>query len=191
MDSTMKIKNLLTRPILFGLLSLLLLPLSSCKEHGWVDWKTQNEIWLENNKTKSGVKVTESGLQYWIEADPMASSHDARPNTTSTIICDYDLYLINGFFGEYNPANKALNSGRNVSLTLSSTIPGFSEGCHKIHNQGDIWLYIPAYLGYDSDKYDEDKYDEAEGNGTEGTSSYIPPYSTLIYRVHISSVVGN
>ena len=75
-----------------------------------------------------------------------------------------------------------------AQISLSSTIPGFSEGCHKIHNNGDIELYIPAYLGYDYSKYESDEYNEAEGYGTEGTQSYIPPYSTLIYEIHICSV---
>ena len=67
----------------------------------------------------------------------------------------------------------------------------FSEGCHKIHNKGTIELYIPAYLGYDYEKYNSDKYNKAEGMGTEGTTGYIPPYSTLIYHVEISAIVGN
>ena len=31
-------------------------------------------------------------------------------------------------------------------------------------------------------------YGEAEGYGTEGTQSYIPPYSTLIYRLHLCGI---
>lgn len=152
-----------------------------CKENKWMDWKAENEIWLEHNKTQPGVQVTASGLQYKIISDP--TPQDARPNETSTIICDYSVKLINGY-----DLQKDVKAS---TLSLSSTIPGFSEGCHKIHNNGDIELYIPAYLGYDNEKYEADKYNEAEGFGTEGTQSYIPPYSTLIYTVHICGVVGN
>ena len=66
-----------------------------------------------------------------------------------------------------------------------------SEGCHHIQNHGDSELYIPAYLGYDYEKYQADSYYDAEGYGTEGTSAYIPPYSTLIYRIHICGISGN
>ena len=156
--------------------------LSGCKQNNWLDWKTQNEMWLENNKNKAGVRTTSTGLQYKIIADPLANHGDAAPNSTSTIVCDYTLRLINGC--EIETANS-------VSIPLAQTVPGFSEGCHKIHNQGDIELYIPAYLGYDYSKYDSDDYGEAEGNGTEGGSHYIPPYSTLIFTIHICGISGN
>ena len=152
----------------------------SCKENNWLDWKTQNEIWLEQNRTRAGVIETESGLQYKIIKDPVPQ--DARPNETSTIVCDYTVKLINDY---------VVSSGKGVSIYLPNTIPGFKEGCHKIHSHGDIELYIPAFLGYDNEKYTNDKYDEAEGYGTEGTTGYIPPYSTLIYKIHICSVTSN
>ena len=161
--------------IVFCLCSLILLP--SCKQNNWMDWKVQNELWLENNKTQDSVKETSSGLQYKIIADP--TPQDARPNSTSTIVCDYTVKLINGY---------QVDGGQGISLNLANTIKGFAEGCHKIHNNGDIMLYIPAYLGYDQQKYDSDEYYEAEGYGTEGTQAYIPPYSTLIYEIHICGV---
>lgn len=177
-----RVKTIWIRPILFGLLSIVLCLMPSCKTNNWADWKTQNELWLEHNKTQPGVRTSSTGLQYKIISDPMAPYGDAKPNSTSTIVCNYSVKLINGY---------TVSSGKNVSLYLPSTIPGFSEGCHKIHNKGSIELYIPAYLGYDYEKYNEDKYDKAEGLGTEGTTGYIPPYSTLIYFVEINAIVGN
>ena len=162
------------------LLALIILCLSGCKENKWMDWKVQNEIWLEQNKAKDGVKVTSSGLQYRIIADP--TPQDAQPNTSSTIICDYTLKLINGY---------QVDANNGVQLTLSQCIKGFAEGCHKIHNNGDIELFIPYYLGYDEQKHSQNDDYNAEGYGTEGTSSYIPPYSALIYTIHICSVSGD
>ena len=167
------------RPIVFGLLSFVLIPLSGCKENKWQEWKVQNELWLENNKQQPGVQVTASGLQYKIIADP--TPQDARPNSTSTIVCDYTVKLINGYQVD----------GGHSSLSLSSCIPGFTEGCRLVHNNGDIMLYIPSKLGYDYEKYQENSAYDAEGYGTEGTTSYIPPYSTLIYDIHICGVSGN
>lgn len=162
------------------LLVIVLFTLAGCKQNNWIDWKTQNEMWLEANKSKPGVKVTESGLQYKVLADP--TPQDAAPNETSTIICDYTLHLINGC--EIETAN-------NVKLYLPQLIPGFIEGCHKIHNNGDIELYIPAYLGYDYEKYNSGSYGDAEGSGTEGGTHYIPPYSTLIFTIHLCGVSGS
>ena len=172
MDSQIKFKVESLK--LKGFVSILLIFcafISSCKTNNWADWKTQNELWLLDNAKKDNVVTTSTGLQYKIISDPMAPYGDAKPNSTSTIVCDYSVKLINGY---------TVSAGKNVSLYLPSTIPGFSEGCHKI-----------AYLGYDYEKYNSDKYNKAEGMGTEGTTGYIPPYSTLIYHVEISAIVGN
>ncbi len=166
--------------IVFGLCALFLL--SGCKQNNWMDWKVQNELWLENNRSQAGVEVSSTGLQYKVIADPLANNGEARPNKTSIVTCDYTVRLINGY---------QVDGGNGVSLSLPSTIPGFAEGCTKVHNHGDIELYIPAYLGYDYSKYDSNDYANAEGYGTEGTQSYIPPYSTLIYTIHICAVSGN
>lgn len=174
MDSKIKSFTIWSFTICSFILSL---SLNGCTENKWADWKVQNELWLENNKNQPGVHVTESGLQYKIIADP--TPQDARPNTNSSITCDYTVRLINGC---------VIDNGKNYPLDLSSTISGFAEGCHKIHVNGDIELYIPAQLGYDQTKYESDKYNEAEGVGTEGTQGYIPPYSTLIYSIHICGV---
>lgn len=159
------------------ILSALAVLLPSCKTNTWADWKVQNEVWLQNNKNQPGVQVSSTGLQYRIIADP--TTQDAKPNTTNTVICDYKVKLINGY---------QVDAGNNVALSLANTIPGFAEGCRKIHNNGDIELFIPAYLGYDYAKYEQNEYEKAEGFGTEGTTGYIPPYSTLIYTIHICGV---
>ena len=144
-----------------------------------MDWKVQNELWLQQNALMDSIQVTASGLQYKIIADP--TPQDACPNKTSTIVCDYTVKLINGYQVD----------GGHATLKLSQCIPGFAEGCHLIHNNGDIMLFIPAKLGYDYDKYQQDDVYNAEGFGTEGTMAYIPPYSTLIYDIHICSVSGD
>ena len=178
MDSQIKWKMKSVKFIVVGLMALLFMP--SCKQNNWIEWKMQNDAWLENNKNLPGVQVSSTGLQYKIIADP--TPQDAKPNTTSTVICDYTVTLINGY---------QVSSENGISLYLPSTIPGFSEGCHKIHNNGDIELYIPAYLGYDAQSYSEGSYYNAEGYGTEGTTGYIPPYSTLIYTIHLCGVSGD
>lgn len=173
MDS--KISQIVRHPFIF--LALIALLFTGCKTNDWADWKVRNEVWLRNNAKQDGVQTTSSGLQYKIIADP--TPLEAKPNQTSTIICDYKLELINGYVVEEQ---------NNVQLSLAYVVPGFSEGCHHIHNHGDIQLFIPAYLGYDYEKYSSKNYNKAEGFGTEGTQGYIPPYSTLIYTVHLCSI---
>jgi FKBP-type peptidyl-prolyl cis-trans isomerase len=171
MDSKIKTLTIFS----FTILSLVF---AGCTQNKWADWKVQNEAWLAQKSKESGIKKTDSGLLYKIIADPTPQA--ACPNMTSTIVCDYTVKLINGY---------KVDGGNYVSLDLNSTIPGFTEACHKIHEHGDIEFYVPAELGYDNLKYVGNDYYNAEGFGTEGTQSYIPPYSALIYTVHICSVI--
>ncbi len=139
--------------------------LSSCKKDDWMDWKAQNQLWLQQNETKPDVQTTETGLQYKIIADPNPT--DARPNASSVVYCDYRGTLINGVQFD----------GGTSTLLVSNVVEGFAEGLKKIHCHGDIEIYIPYELGY-----------KDEAQGTEGTASYIPPYSTLIFTIHLRSV---
>ena len=178
MDRQVKVIGYRLKVIGACLAALLLV---GCKQNNWVDWKTQNELWLTQNAAKDNqVKKTSTGLQYKILADP--TPLDAKPNKTSYVTCDYVLKLING---------NELERGH-ATFALSSVISGFAEGCCLIHNNGDIRLFIPYYLGYDKTKVDDgDEYNAVGNEGTEGTHSYIPPYSTLIYDIHICGVSGN
>ena len=53
----------------------------------------------------------------------------------------------------------------------------YAEGIKKIHTNGDIVLFIPYDLGYSS-----------KGAGSEGGTGFIPPYSTLIFTIHLCAV---
>lgn len=149
--------------------------MSGCKKNDWLDWKVENTLWLEQNRLAHSedtlFHVSESGLQYRILYS--GNPYDAKPGALSTVTCTYEGYLING----------AKFDGGTASFAVSNLIPGFAEGLKKIHNHGDIELFIPYTLGYSKEAGLEN-----DGTGTEGTSSYIPPYSTLIFKVHLSAI---
>ena len=170
MDSKIKLKVKSLKWIVISLIAITFLP--GCKQDEWTDWRLQNDMWLEFNRSKDSVQTTSTGLQYKIIADPLAENNDAKPKPNSTVVCDYTLELINGTI---------IEDRKNQPIYLASTIPGFREGCIKVRTHGDIHLYIPAHLGYDYDTSD------GRGTGTEGYKTYIPPYSTLIYKIHICS----
>lgn len=156
------------------LLAAVALLMTGCKESDWMDWKTQNEVWLKNNLTNPymykdvPVQQTESGLQYQIVHQ--GNITDAKPNGTSTVYVDYSGWFING----YNFDNSSY-----ASMSLSSTVEGFTEGLKKVYPGGDIILYIPWDLAYGED-----------GQGAEGATGFIPPYSTLIFEVHLCAVAN-
>ncbi|MCQ2335505.1 MAG: FKBP-type peptidyl-prolyl cis-trans isomerase [Paludibacteraceae bacterium] len=145
--------------------------LLGCKKDNWMDWKTQNELWLEQNLANDpDIKVTESGLQYKILH--MGVTSDAKPQQGSVVYCDYTGKLINGYrFDSSKNAQMSMNVG------TGGIIKGFYEGLKKIHVHGDIILYIPWDLAYGE-----------EGVGSEGSSSFIPPYSTLIFTIHLCAI---
>lgn len=153
---------------------LALVALSGCKQDNYLDWKSLNEAWLEHNANEPGVITTESGLQYK-QLNPSPNPTEAKPNYNSTVVVDYKLYLISSF-EDYKTGN-LLQEATNASFNLQSVVSGFSEGVQKMRIHDDFVLYIPYYLGYGT-----------EVVGTEGNYSYIPPYSTLIYYVHLTAM---
>ena len=157
---------------------VLLLALTGCKQNNYLDWKSLNEAWLEYNKTQPGVVTTTTGLQYK-QLNPSPNPTESRPNYNSTVVVDYKLYLISSYSGKDYVYNKGqlLQESTDAIFLLQQTVPGFSEGLQKMHVHDDFVLYIPHSLGYGSD-----------GTGTEGYFGYIPPYSTLIYEVHLKAM---
>lgn len=162
-----------TTNILILLFTLLLF--TGCKEQNWMDWKAQNEAWLLQNGKDSTITTTESGLQYRILS--MGNKTDVRPQNGSVVYCDYVGKLINGYiFDQQTYAELSISTDADG---VGGVIAGFAEGLKKIYTHGDIILYIPWDLAYGED-----------GSGTEGASGYIPPYSTLIFTIHISAVTN-
>lgn len=144
--------------------------LGGCKRKDWMDWKVQNQLWLEQNRLAyaddTTFHISHTGLQYRIKYQ--GNIHDAKPSSTSTVRCTYQGRLING---------AQFDSGNFASFDLSSLVAGFAEGLRQVNVHGDIELYIPYDLGYGE-----------EEQGSEGTQAYIPPYSTLIFNVHLDAV---
>jgi FKBP-type peptidyl-prolyl cis-trans isomerase len=154
-----------TIKLLIALLSIV--ALSSCHTNDWMDWKHQNEIWLLKNKQKDSVEITPTGLQYkCIEKGEIHSS--AHVDDAKIVSVKYTGRLINGYI---------FDSSERYEGYVSSFVPGFSEGLKKMKEFGVYEFYIPFDLAYG-----------VEGTGTEGTSSHIPPYSTLIFRVELLDV---
>lgn len=148
------------------LLLLSIVAFTSCHQNDWIDWKVQNQMWLQSNQLNEGVITTPTGLQYKCIFSGHASS--ARPDDSKAVTISYSGKLINGY--EFDSANAYMGY-------VNSFVPGFREGLKKMHEFGIYEFYIPYDLGYGKD-----------GTGTEGTSSHIPPYSTLIFRVELIAI---
>ena len=121
------------------------------------------------------VEITQRGVARAQQDPTRRSDHRLRPNYNSTVVLDYKLYLISSY-GGYNTGNM-LQEGTDAVFTLTQVVPGFSEGVQRMRLHDDFVLYIPYQLGYG-----------AEPTGSEGYFGFIPPYSTLIYEVHLKAM---
>ena len=155
------------------LLLLVMLAAVSCKQNEWIDWKTQNEVWMAQNKTADGVQTTSTGLHYKVIY--AGNLTDTRPVSGSTVVMDYKVSLIDGNLleQEQNYATTCIVG----TESIQGLTAGVVEGLKKMHVGADYILYIPWNLAYGEN-----------GAGSEGYSSFVPPYSTLIFEVHLSRV---
>lgn len=154
------------------------LALTGCKRQDWLDWKAMNEAWIASHDTYTYIngqdtvvfpmKTTASGLKYCILSQPNPT--EARPSISSSVMVEYTGELINGYrFTD--------TDGVAQSMAVASLVQGWQEGIQKVHCHGDIVMYIPADLGYGS-----------EAQNSDGSPSYIPPYSVLIFKVHLYAI---
>lgn len=121
------------------------------------------EKFLAENKTKEGVQVTPSGLQYKV----IKQGKGAVPTTTDKVSVHYRGTLIDGTeFDSSYKRNKPTEFG------VTQVIKGWTEALTMMP-VGSKWeLYIPQELAY--------------GSRNQGQ---IKPFSTLIFEVELLDIV--
>ena len=131
-------------------------------EKKYADNKAAGEKFLAENKTKEGVKTTESGLQYKV----IKEGKGAIPTETSTVKVNYKGTLIDGT--EFDSSYKR---NEPASFRANQVIKGWTEALTMMPIGSKWELYIPQELAYGS-----------QDTGT------IPPFSTLIFEVELLSI---
>lgn len=125
--------------------------------------KKEGVDFLAANKTKEGVNVTASGLQYKV----LSSGTGKMPTAESSVTVHYTGKLIDG-----TVFDSSVERGEPATFGVSQVISGWTEAMQLMH-EGDKWeLYIPYELGY----------------GERGAGAQIPPFSTLIFEVELIKV---
>lgn len=131
-------------------------------EEQYAEYKKQNEDFLADNKTKEGVKVTESGLQYKV----VKQGNGKVPAKTDRVKVHYKGTLIDGT--EFDSSYKRKEP---TSFRADQVIKGWTEALTMMP-VGSKWiLYIPQELGY----------------GSRNTGK-IKPFSTLIFEVELVDI---
>ncbi|NDD66877.1 FKBP-type peptidyl-prolyl cis-trans isomerase [bacterium] len=123
---------------------------------------------LEDNKSKPGVIVLKSGLQYKIisEAPKKKGVKSVSPKASDTVTVHYKGTLIDG-----TEFDSSYRRNQPATLPLSGVIKGWGEGLQQMKVGDKYIFYIPSNLAYE---------DRALGA--------IGPNSVLIFEVELISI---
>jgi FKBP-type peptidyl-prolyl cis-trans isomerase FklB len=124
----------------------------------------QNEAFLTENKNKSGVIVTSSGLQYEV----VKMGNGAKPTTESMVKVHYTGTLIDG-----TEFDSSVKNNVPAEFPVSGVIAGWTEALQLMPVGSKFKLYIPQSLAY----------------GENGAGEIIKPYSTLIFDVELLEIM--
>lgn len=122
------------------------------------------EKFLATNKTKEGVKTTESGLQYKV----LKEGGGAQPKSSDTVTVNYRGTLMDGT--EFDSSYKR---GQPATFPVSGVIKGWTEALQLMKVGSKLQLFIPATLAY----------------GEQGRPG-IPPNSLLIFEVELMNLTS-
>ena len=115
---------------------------------------------LEQNKKKSNVKVTESGLQYVLHVE----GEGAKVMPEDRVLVNYKGTLLDGTQFDANDSTE---------FYANQVIKGWTEGLGLLGKGGKATLYIPSELAY----------------GERGAGRDIAPNSTLIFEVEVLDII--
>jgi FKBP-type peptidyl-prolyl cis-trans isomerase len=127
------------------------------------------QAFLEENKKRSEVTTTASGLQYEVvkkgEGPVYQAPAEGAPPANKQFMVNYRGTLIDGIEFDKSP------EGNPVPMTLQ-VIPGFKEALTTMPT-GSTWkLFVPPSLGY----------------GTQRRGPYIAPNSTLVFELELVEI---
>jgi FKBP-type peptidyl-prolyl cis-trans isomerase FkpA len=99
----------------------------------------EGKKFLENNKSKAGVKTTASGLQYEV----ITEGKGASPKAEETVTVNYKGTLLDG-----TVFDSSYDRGQPATFPLNQVIPGWTEGIPLMKVGSKYKFYIPSELAY-------------------------------------------
>ncbi|MGB0887090.1 MAG: FKBP-type peptidyl-prolyl cis-trans isomerase [Vicingaceae bacterium] len=126
--------------------------------------KEEGIKFLEENKTKEGVQVTASGLQYIV----MNEGTGKTPTTESTVTAHYVGMLPDGSVFE-----SSVDNGKPIDFPVTGVIAGWTEGLQLMKEGAKYKFFIPQELAY---------------GATPRQGGPIKPYQALVFEVELIKV---
>lgn len=124
----------------------------------------EGNAFLEKNKAREGITVTESGLQYEI----LTEGTGAKPTRADKVRVHYHGTLIDG-----TVFDSSVDRGEPATFGVGQVIPGWTEAL-QLMPTGSKWkVYLPANIAY----------------GERGAGGNIGPNATLIFEVELLEII--
>lgn len=126
-------------------------------------YKKQGISFLESNKTKQGVKTTESGLQYIV----LKEGKGKRPKKIDRVKVHYHGTTLDGVVFD-----SSLDRGTPAEFGVTQVIRGWTEGLQLMKIGSKYKFFIPQELAY----------------GDKPRPGIIKPYMALIFEVELLDI---
>eukprot|EP01026_Neomeris_dumetosa_P011971 TRINITY_DN14224_c0_g1_i1.p1 TRINITY_DN14224_c0_g1~~TRINITY_DN14224_c0_g1_i1.p1 ORF type:complete len:311 (-),score=39.45 TRINITY_DN14224_c0_g1_i1:39-875(-) len=121
---------------------------------------------LEENKSKDGVQVTPSGLQYIV----MQEGSGKQPTAESNVTVHY-----HGTTPDGTVFDSSVDRGEPIDFPLNGVIPGWTEGVQLMKEGAKYKFFIPQELAYGA-------------NAPGGGQGPIKPFMPLVFEVELIKV---
>ncbi|WP_010135666.1 FKBP-type peptidyl-prolyl cis-trans isomerase [Ochrovirga pacifica] len=129
--------------------------------------KKEGEAFLEKNKKKEGIQVTESGLQYEV----ITEGTGEKPTAEQTVKVHY-----HGTTPKGEVFDSSVDRGTPAEFPLNRVIPGWTEGLQLMSVGSKYKFYIPQELAYGA-------------NAPQGGQGVIKNYMPLVFEVELLEIV--
>lgn len=122
------------------------------------------EAFLAENRSKEGVRETDSGLQYRV----LKAGEGKSPDADDRVTVHYEGRLLDD-----SVFDSSIARGEPVTFPVDAVIPGWSEALQLMREGAEYRLFVPPDLAY----------------GERGAGADIGPNETLIFDVELIEVV--
>jgi FKBP-type peptidyl-prolyl cis-trans isomerase len=134
-------------------------------EADFAEVKKEGEKFLEENKTKENVQVTESGLQYIV----LKEGSGDKPVANSRVEVHYHGTLIDG-----TVFDSSVDKGTPSKFFVNQVIKGWTEGLQLMNEGSKYKFFVPQELAYGAFPHQGGK---------------VRPFDMLIFEVELIDII--